>query len=62
MTNFKKIILPRSFKINYNLLNKIVYVHNGKELVEILILKDMIGFKIGEFSSTRQKVVHKKIK
>lgn len=59
MIKFKKIILPRNFKITCNLLNKTVFVHNGKELHEILIVKNMIGFKIGEFSSTRQKVIHK---
>lgn len=31
-----------------------IAVHNGKEHIPVLILEDMIGHKLGEFSPTRK--------
>jgi small subunit ribosomal protein S19 len=56
----KKIVLPRNVLITPRLVNKIVMVHNGKKFHELVILQNMVGFKIGEFSSTRIQHVHKK--
>jgi small subunit ribosomal protein S19 len=61
MTNRSlKIILPRNAVITPRLVNKIVKVHNGKKYHELVILQEMVGYKIGEFSSTRIQHVHKK--
>jgi ribosomal protein S19 len=56
----KKIILPRNVVITPGLINKIVTVHNGKKLHELVIVQGMVGFKVGEFSSTRIQHIHKK--
>ena len=37
-------------------------VHNGKKFVEILVTEEMIGYKFGEFSSTRKRFSFKKTK
>jgi len=36
----------------------IVFIHNGKEFVQIKILPEMLGHRLGEFSATRKKVEH----
>lgn len=66
-TLMKKKIYPnlwsRSSVIPNKLVNTIVCVHNGKEFKRVIITKDKIGFKLGEFSFTRKlqpKVVKKK--
>jgi small subunit ribosomal protein S19 len=56
----QKLVLPRNAIITPRLVNKTVVVHNGKKHHELVILQDMVGFKIGEFSSTRTQHVHKK--
>lgn len=33
-------------------------VHNGRKHVEVFILEDMVGHKLGEFSATRRFVGH----
>ncbi|MBI4122181.1 MAG: 30S ribosomal protein S19 [Parcubacteria group bacterium] len=33
-------------------------VHNGREHVTVVIVEDMVGHKLGEFSPTRKFVVH----
>jgi small subunit ribosomal protein S19 len=37
---------------------KQVKVHSGKEFVNVMIEKDMIGHRLGEFVMTRTKVAH----
>jgi len=61
---FKKVknITPRYIKITRNLINKTLNVYNGKEYHELTITSKMIGYKIGEFSLTRYKLLHKKLK
>jgi len=39
-----------------------VNVHNGNKFSEILVLKEMVGHKFGEFSPTREKFTFKKKK
>ncbi len=33
-------------------------VHNGKNHIEVLIVEDMVGHKLGEFSPTRKFIKH----
>jgi len=35
-----------------------IYIHNGKQFLEITIIPEMLGHRFGEFSLTRQKVKH----
>jgi len=39
---------------------RIFSIYNGRKFVNIRILDEMIGYKFGEFVSTRKKAVHKK--
>ena len=34
-------------------------IHNGKSFVSIQVIEEMIGYKFGEFASTRKQVKHK---
>lgn len=58
--NNKKI--SRNVEIVPNFVGYKFKVHNGKNFVNINITEDMIGHKIGEFSTTREKFVFKKKK
>ena len=60
MKNKIKIMVKRSRKITKNLINKKLLVHNGKYYEQIAIKKDMVGFKIGSFISTRFSFIYKK--
>jgi small subunit ribosomal protein S19 len=40
------------------IVGKTINVHNGKEFVSLLIQKEMVGHRIGEFVLTRKKVEH----
>lgn len=51
----KSIIVPA-------LINKIIYVHNGKNFLKVKINEKMVGYKLGEFSPTRKKFTFKKKK
>jgi small subunit ribosomal protein S19 len=35
-----------------------VYVYNGKEFIEMLLVPEMLGHRLGEFAATRNKVKH----
>ena len=39
---------------------KTVQVHNGKDYTKIIIVKEMIGHKLGEFVKTRKTFKYKK--
>lgn len=60
--NEKKAIYTHSRKstIIFPFVNYIFYVYNGKHFVRVLITKDMVGFKLGEFSVTRKRFYFKK--
>jgi ribosomal protein S19 len=59
----KKILeLPRYFEVTSNMVGKICNVYSGKELVQLTLVEEMIGHKLGEFVSTREKFVFKKKK
>lgn len=51
-THLRDIIITPKM-IGYN-----VFVHNGKQFLPTLIVPEMIGHRLGEFSITRQKVKH----
>jgi len=35
-----------------------IFIHNGKQFLEITIIPEMLGHRLGEFALTRQKVKH----
>ena len=35
-------------------------IYNGQKFVNLLVNKDMVGYRFGEFVSTRKKAVHNK--
>lgn len=44
-----------------NLINKNIKIYNGKNFSNLIIKKQMVGFKVGEFIFTRKiNVIHKK--
>lgn len=45
------VILPK-------MVGKTVHVHNGKEFKKVMIVEEMIGHRLGEFSLTRNNVKH----
>lgn len=51
--NLTKIWSRRSV-ISSQMLGKTVLVHNGKDFKRILITREKLGFKYGEFAFTRQ--------
>ena len=56
-------IWSRKSAIPLSLLNKTVLVHNGKEFKKLLITREKIGFKFGEFILTRSNMLKpKKVK
>lgn len=71
ITDQQKILLKRVKKNEANIethcrdaiifpemVGKTIKVHNGKEFVPVIIVEDMIGHYLGEFSLTRKKVMH----
>jgi ribosomal protein S19 len=49
----KILVWDRFSIITPNVINKTVYVYSGKEFKKILITRDKIGFRFGEFCFTR---------
>jgi small subunit ribosomal protein S19 len=52
----KKKVWSRSSTIPGSLIGKSVLIHNGHEFKRILITRDKVGFKFGEFSFTRKHI------
>ncbi|MCH7974401.1 MAG: ribosomal protein S19 family protein [Bacteroidetes bacterium] len=40
------------------MIGKPIKIHNGKEFVQVMMMDDMIGHYLGEFSLTRNRVEH----
>ncbi len=40
------------------MVNKSIFVHNGKEFVLVAVVPEMLGHYLGEFVATRKKVSH----
>ena len=60
--NEKMLELPRYFEITLNMVGKTCNVYSGKEWLQLLLVEEMVGYKLGEFVSTRKKFVFKKKK
>lgn len=66
--NLNKLLINNNFKKieNKNLVivpfyvGKIFYAHNGKNFQKLIIKKEMIGHKVGEFCKTRKNFRFKK--
>lgn len=54
--------VTRSSKILPKFLKKTFEIHNGKQLNEILVSEEMIGYRFGEFVATRKRFSFKKKK
>ena len=50
----EKQILDRNFKILNQFIGKTFYVHNGLDLKKLIVNKDMVGYKAGEFIYTKK--------
>lgn len=48
----------RSSMITPEMVGYVFGVHNGKNFVEVKIMEDMVGHRLGEFSPTRKFVRH----
>lgn len=46
-------IKQRNNKIPMELVNNFVYVHTGKKYVKVLVTRERVGFRFGEFAYTR---------
>lgn len=56
----KKILVQtRNSVITSQVVGKIVKIHSGKKFIFFKITPDQIGFKFGEFVTTRKLCVHK---
>lgn len=62
--NNKKVVYTKSREsvIIPLFIDYIFNVYNGKSFVKFLVTKDMVGFKLGEFSPTRKTFFFKKQK
>ena len=58
----KKIVWSRDSTVPESLIGQAVFIHNGKDFKRILITREKLGFKYGEFAFTRQtkKIAKKK--
>ena len=52
--------IARNYKITPFIVGKSFKVHTGKIFLKIYITDEMVGHKIGEFVSTREKFMFKK--
>lgn len=48
----------RASTIAPEMVGKVLGVHNGKAHIPVLVVEDMVGHKLGEFSPTRKFVKH----
>lgn len=60
--NYIKPIISRNTTILPKFVEQTLKIHNGKNFIEILVTEEMIGHKVGEFSSTRKRFFFKKTK
>ena len=60
-TKIKPIILFSKNSIIFPIfIGKIFSVYNGNKYINIIVNKDMVGYKFGEFVTTRKKAIHNK--
>ena len=48
----------RDLVIVPSLVGLTIHIHNGKEFVQVNIIAEMLGHRLGEFAMTRRKVEH----
>ena len=48
----------RSSHITPEMIGHVFLVHNGKDFVEVRVVEDMVGYRLGEFSLTRKFIRH----
>lgn len=48
----------RASEISPEMVGHIFLVHNGKDFIEVRVVEDMVGHRLGEFSPTRKFVKH----
>jgi small subunit ribosomal protein S19 len=48
----------RSAVITPEMVGFVFGVHNGKDFIEVVVVENMVGHRLGEFSPTRKFVVH----
>ena len=53
-------IWSRGDKISSSFIDNNIFIHNGKEFKRLFVRREHVGFKFGEFSSTKKHT--KKIK
>lgn len=59
----KKVLeLPRYLEVTLNIVGRTCNVYSGKEWLQLTLVEEMVGYKLGEFVSTREKFVFKKKK
>ena len=51
----------RTIVIVPKLVGKTIYVHNGKEFLKVIVVEEMLGHRLGEFSMTRKIAKHTSI-
>jgi small subunit ribosomal protein S19 len=60
--NKKKIeIMSRQSSIPGFLLNKTVFIHNGKTYKKLVVTREKLGYKFGEFAFTKIKAKTKEV-
>ena len=52
--NFMKKVWSRRSAITSFLIGKTVLIHNGKEFKKLVVKREHLGFKFGEFSLTKK--------
>ena len=48
----------RASEISPEMIGHTFGVHNGKDFIEVSVVEDMVGHRLGEFSSTRKFIRH----
>ncbi len=49
----------RNSTIMPSFIGKLFYIYNGQRHMKILIKSDMVGFKLGEFASSKKRCIYK---
>jgi ribosomal protein S19 len=49
-----KKVWNRNCTVPESMVGSFVFVHNGKEFKKILVIREKVGFKFGDFSFTRK--------
>lgn len=52
----------RSYRISLNFINAEILVYNGQVFYPIQVSKELIGYKVGSFVSTKKHCIYKKDK